>query len=475
MALRNLAVGLAGAVLLAGAVGLASPSVAEAATPDVVEGIGFNVTPAQPYAGNPSASDWTGSFIVGGQQVWCIDFAFAAPDTHQQYTDGTSLDTKFGKPVNATIASEISYLLLRFGNTTSADDAAALAQLLHTWTASPDSPTDPNQQLASSNNFMQIAYNASYHLNKLPTAVVDEVTTMTDDASANHGPWTSSMTAPTADQIIGKAGDWTVNVLNTTSKEVASVPVNLTATDATLPNGSATQVMDTPAGGGPLSVAVTPTGPNPKVVATVDSPAAVPKVRIPVGSPDTQKVVTTGGTTTLTSTQTTTASTAPGQVTVTKLDANSKAPIAGAVLELTGPDKKNPALSQDGRPITGATGKPLVLTTDVNGQATVQNIHTPQTVCFVEVSPPPGFDQAFNPASPPTVCANLSAGQDVQLTLTDVPNKVPVAIPAGGPPTMTAMTSVLSRPAPMALILLGGLLVLAAGSSGLIVARRRRR
>jgi hypothetical protein len=103
-------------------------------------------------------------------------------------------------------------------------------------------------------------------------------------------------------------------------------------------------------------------------------------------------------------------------------------------------------------------------------------VHTPQTVCFVEVTPPPGYDQAFDAASPPTVCANVAPGQNVQLTLTNVPNKIPVAIPAGGaPPTMTAMSSVLNRPAPAALIVFGGLLVVAAGGTGLVVARRRRR
>jgi hypothetical protein len=462
-------VGLAGALLLAGAVSLATPGIAAAA---VQQGIGFNVTPAQPYSHNPDASDWTGSYVVGGQQVWCIDFALAAPDTNQQYQNGTSLTTKFGAPVDPTIASEISYLLLRFGNTTSADDAAALAHLLHSWTAAPDATHNTNP----GNNFMNIAYDVNYHLSKLPASTQQAVASMQADASANHGPWTTSMTAPSAAQTIGTADKWTVNVLNTTSKGLANVPVSITATDATLPNGKTTQIINTPSDGSALTVAVTPTGANPKLVATVQSPAAVPLVRVPVNSPNTQKVVTTGGTTTLTSTSTTTASTPPGQVTVTKVDANTKAPIVGVKLEFTGADKKNPAMQQNGAPITGSDGKPLVVTTNESGQATVANLHTPQTVCFVETSPPPGFDQAFNAASPPTVCANVTPGQTVALTLTNVPNKIPVAIPAGGaPPTMTAMSSVLSRPAPAALIVFGGLLVISAGFTGLVVARRRRR
>lgn len=473
MALRNLTAGLAGALVLAGAVSLATPGIADAA---VQQGIGFNVVPSQPYLNSPplSLGDWTGSYIVGGKQVWCIDFALKAPDTNQQYTDGTTLTTKFGAPVDATTASEISYLLLRFGNTTSPNEAAALAQLLHTFTAGV--PENSPQLNPKTNNFQQIAYDVDYHLNKLPAAVRTEVTTMTNDAAANHGPWTTTMTTPTAGQTIGTAGNWTMQVLNTTKKGVANIPVTITATDATLPNGSATQVMNTPADGSALTVAVTPTGPNPKLVATVDSPSPTPKVRIPVGDQNVQKVVTTGGTTPIMMTKTTTANTPPGQVTLTKVDAKSKSPIAGVALELTGPDKKNPAMAQDGAPIIGTNGKAAVFTTNASGQVTVPNLHTPQTVCFVEVTPAPGFDQAFNPASPPSICANVTAGQTVQLTLTNAPNKVPIAIPAGGPPpTMTAMTSVLSKPAPTALILFGGLLVIAAGSTGLVMVRRRRR
>jgi hypothetical protein len=176
------------------------------------------------------------------------------------------------------------------------------------------------------------------------------------------------------------------------------------------------------------------------------------------------------------STQTGTAETPPGKVTVTKTDANTKAPIPGVKLELTGPDKKNPALRSDGQPLTGTDGKPLVLTTGEDGTATADGLHTPQQVCVIETAPPPGYDQAFNPKSPPTVCGNLIAGGTLKLALTNVPNKVPVAIPAGGPPpTLTASSSVLTKPAPAALVAFGGLLVIAAGCVGLVTARRARR
>jgi hypothetical protein len=187
-------------------------------------------------------------------------------------------------------------------------------------------------------------------------------------------------------------------------------------------------------------------------------------------------VVTTGGTTPITSTQTGTAETPPGKVTITKTDATTKAPIPGVRLELTGPDKKNPALRSDGEPLTGPDGKPLVLTTGSDGTATADGLHTPQQVCIVETAPPAGYEQAFNAKSPPTVCGGLIAGGTLKLALTNVPNKVPVAIPAGGPPpTLTASSSVLSRPAPAALIAFGALLLIAAGGAGLVTVRRARR
>ncbi len=466
MVLRRVAVGVAGTLLLAGAIGMAGPGVAAAATQ---EGIGFNV-PAQPYLHNPDSQDWLGSFIVNGQQVWCVDFALKAPDSAEKYADGDTLLTKFGKPLDPTIAAEISYLLLRFGDTKSADDAAAMAHLLHMWTAAPENPA----QLAPTNDFAHIAYDAPAHLKALPASAQEAVASLQADAAANHGPWTSSMTAPTTRQVIGTPDGWTVNVLNAAGKGLAGVPVTITATDATLPGGGRTEQVSTPEDGSPLSVDVTPTGDHPKLVATVDSPAATPKVKVPA-DPNMQKVVTTGGTKTLTTTTTTTAQTPPGNVTITKTDATTRKPIAGAQLELTGADHKSAALRADGKPLTGSDGTPLVLTTGADGTATADGLSTPQQVCLIETTPPPGYDQAFDPASPPTVCGALVAGGTLKLALTNVPNRVPVAINAGGPPTMTAMTTVLSQPAPAALVGFGGLLVIAAGGTGLVTARRASR
>jgi hypothetical protein len=468
MVLRKLAAGVAGALLLATVASLAAPGTATAATQ---EGIGFNVTPAQPYLHNPDASDWMGSFVVGGKQVWCVNFAFKAPDSNEQYKPGDALLTKWGTPLDPTIASEISYLLLRYGTTKSADDAAALAHLLHSWTAAPQTPS----QLASTNDFRHIAYDVNYHLSKLPASAQKAVATLQADASANHGPWTTSMTAPTTPQLIGTASNWTVNVLNAAKKGMGTVPVTLTATDATLPNGTGTQTINTPDDGSPLTVALTPTGLNPKLVATLDSPAATPAVQAPLAT-DVQEVVTTGGTTKLTSTATTPAKTAPGNVKITKTDANTKAPIPGVTLEITGSDKVAAALKQDGSALNGTDSKPLVLTTGVDGTATIQGLQTPQAICLIETTPPPGYDQAFDPKAPPTVCGTVNPGDTLALSLTNKPNKVPVAIPAGGPPpTMTAMAMVVSKPLPGALIGFGGLLVIGAGFAGSVFVRRTNR
>lgn len=475
MDLRKLAAGATATLLLAGA---ATVLAAGTATAQVQRTNNGWAVPAQPYLHNPDTTDWLGSYIVGGQQVWCVDYALKAPDTNEQYTADGALTTKWGTPIDATTAAEISYLLLRYGNTTSQDDAAALSQLLHEWTAPPSASPDPGNPYDPSLDYQQIAYNAPLHLQELQSVsagAATAVTTLQNDAAANHGPWTMSMTAPKAQQLIGTADAWTVNVLNAGGTGLANVAVTLTATDASFPGNTTTEVVNTPGDGSALSVTATPTGPNPKITAAVTSPAAMPNVLVPA-DPSMQKIVTTGGTTPITSTATTTAQSAPGTITVVKTDAKTNKPLANATFEITGSDKKSPALSLLGAPILGSDGTPLTVTTGANGQATVNNLRTPQTVCMIETSPPPGYDQAFTPSSPPTQCAQVDAGQTVTVSVTDTANKIPVAIPAGGPPaTMTAMSTVLAQPAPIALFVFGGLLLIAAGFAGTVVLRRRRR
>jgi hypothetical protein len=483
MALRTVIAGASGAVLLAGLIGLTMPGTAAADVPKCgatgpCQDLGDNV-PAQRYLNNPDngKSDWLGSYLINGQQSWCINFALNAPDQHETLITppDKTLRTKFGAPVDPTIAAEISFLLLRHGNTTSADEAAALAYLLHSWTDAPPDPskTTGPQTIDPSNDFHNIAFDAPTHLSNMTASAKAVVASMQADATANHGPWTSTTTAPSS-LIIGTATNWSINVLGASGKGVGSVPVSITATGATLPNGTATQVINTPADGSPLSVAVTPTGTSPKLVTTVDTPSAMPNVLVPTAK-DTQITVTTGGVTQITTTTTSTAMNAPGNLTVTKMDANTKAVIAGASIEVTGGDKTSAALKADGTPLNGTDGKPLVLTTGADGTAKVTGLQTPQTVCVIETTPPPGFDQSFDPKAPPTACGTLNPGATLQLMLTDIPNKIPVKIPAGGsPPTVTTAALVVNQPAPGALVGFGALLVIGA-AGGTLAARRASR
>lgn len=464
---RRLATGLAGLALVAGTFAWLAPGLAAAA---VTTGNGYNV-PAQPYLHNPDHSDWLGSYVVSGSQVWCIDFALKAPDANEQYQPGGPLLTKWGTPVDPTTAAEISYLLLRYGNTTSPDIAAALAHLLHSWTAAPQNPS----QIGPGNTFQTVAYDAPTHLRELPASAQAAVANLLADATANHGPWTTSMSAPSGSQIIGAAANWTVHVLNADGKGLSNVPVTLTATDATLAGGKTSAVVSTPANGGPLTVAVTPTGPNPKLVASLASPAAQPKVLNPIALV-TQKVVTTGGQQQITSAGSTTAQTAPGTVKVTKVDVATKSPIAGASLELTGADRSTAAVKQDGSAITGAGGKPLVTQTGSDGTVTFADLKTPQNVCVIETAPAAGYDQSFNPASPPSACGSVTPGGTLTLTLTNVANKVPVAIPAGGgPPSIATTGVVITQFDPSALIGLGLLLLAVAGTGSWLAHRALRR
>ncbi|HWE91138.1 MAG TPA: hypothetical protein VG317_16890 [Pseudonocardiaceae bacterium] len=462
----RLAAGLAGVALLAGASAWVTPGLAAAA---VTNGHGYSV-PAQPYLHNPDPTDWLGSYVVNGNQVWCIDFALKAPDANEPYQPDGALTTKWGTPVDPTTAAEISYLLLRYGNTTSPDVAAALAHLLHSWTAAPQNPS----QLSPNNTYLTVAYDAPTHLRELPAGAQAQVQALQADAAANHGPWTAALSTPSGKQTIGTKANWTVQVHNAAGKEVPGVPVTLTATDATLSGGKNTTVLSTPADG-PLTVAVTPTGPNPKVVASLASPAAQPKVLNPVAI-NTQKVVTTGGQQQITTTGGTTAQTAPGRVTVSKIDASTKSPIAGASLELTGGDRTSSAVQQDGSPVQGTDGKPLVLHTGSDGTATFVNLKTPQDVCVIETAPAAGYDQSFNPTSPPTACGTVTPGGTLTLSLTNVANKVPVAIPAGGGPAAIATTSaVINQVDPGTMMGLGLLLIVVAGAGSWLASRALRR
>jgi hypothetical protein len=308
---RHFAVGLAVTAVVAG-VSLAGAPLAAA---EVQRGVGHETTPAQPYLNNPDPADWLGSYVVGGKQVWCVQFAYLAPDSDEQYQPGAALKTKWGTDLPPNVASDISYLLLRYAGTTSADEAAALAHLLHTWTAGPQTP----EQLKPSNDFRHIAYDAPFHLSKLPAGAKAAVQALQADASVNRGPWTATVAAPEGAQTIGAAADWTITITNAGGTRVPDVPVTIAAADATFTDGDGNQVSSgtVTTTGDPLTLSVTPTGAAPSIAITLASPAEVPVVQQAIQI-DTQRIVSTGGEKELTAQAETTASPPPTTTTTTQ-------------------------------------------------------------------------------------------------------------------------------------------------------------
>jgi hypothetical protein len=465
--IRALAAVATATALLTGGVLLAP-----AASATVQNGIGYDTTPAQPYLHNPDTSDWMGSYLLDGKQVWCVQFAYKAPDSDEQYQPGEELRTKWNTALSSGVAADISYLLLRYSTTKSKDEAAALAHLLHSWTAAPQNPG----QLDASNDFRHIAYDAPFHLSKLPASARAAVTRLKADADANHGPWTAKVTAPDAGQVIGTTDTWSATITGASDKAIGSVPVTVTLTDAEFAEGPdkgrTTGEVTTPDDGSQLAVKITPTGPEPKMSISLASPADKPVVRKAVDV-DTQRIVSTGGEKTLTSATATTAVTAPGKVKVAKTDSRTHKAIKGVSLRITAKDKKTAATGQDGKPLVGADGKPAVVVTGADGTATVPDLRTPQDVCVIEVAPAKGYDQAFDATDPPTACGTVKPGDTLSLAMTNKPNMtVPSTIPAGEMDDLTATAAVENKPNGAALAGLGVLVLAGAGGVGLLARRR---
>ena len=470
MGLSKLVAGVTGITMIAGVAMLAAPVVASANTGN--PGVGHAVTPAQPYLDNKDPSDWLGSYVVGGKDVYCVRFALNAPDSDTQYKPGEPLKDKWGDPLKPEVASKVSYLLLRYGATKNPDEAAALAHLLHSYTSGVQ-PGDP--RLDSGKDFNHIGYDIAGHLAKLQAQFPDAakaVAAEEADAVANQGPWDVAVTAPTGAQVIGTADKWTIKVTHKgTDTAITGVPVKLTVTDGKVDKDT----VSTPTDGKPLVVDVTPTGPKPTVTVDLSSPADQPVVQAPVNEGgNLQWIVSTGGEKALNATANTTAKTAPGTVKVTKVDSKTNAGLAGVQLRITGKDKTAAAVKQDGTALNGTDGKPLVVTTGADGTATIDNLQTPQDICLVEVAAPNGYEDGFNASSPPSVCGSLEAGKTLALQLANTPNTptVPVKIPAGGSP-MVADAATVTQVDPAALAALGGLLVIALGGIGLLLRRRR--
>ncbi|MER7083379.1 hypothetical protein SAMN02982929_03814 [Saccharopolyspora kobensis] len=418
-----------GTAVLTGGSLLALPGAAGA---DPQEAVGHETRPGQPYRGNPDpARDWLGSYLVNGQQVWCVQFALTAPDSNEEYQPGDELKTKWGTAIPADTAADISYLLLRYGNTQSPDEAAALAHLLHSWTAAPRSQAD----LDPNNDFKRIGYDVDGHFAKLPQSAKAAVESFKAEASANRGPWEAALTAPEGEQTIGQAAEWTLTVQGPGGKGIGGVPVQLSTTDVEIEGVEANGTVTTPEDGSPLVLKVTPTGPNPKIAGKLSAPAERPYVRQAVNQPDsTQRVVSTGGEQELSVEAATTAVTAPGVVKVGKTDAESQAGIAGVSLRVTAADG-SPAVRQDGTPLVGEDGEPVVVVTGEDGTVEIPDLRTPQEITITEVKPAPGYEEAFDEANPPSVTGTVEAGQTLELSLVNKPNTptVPIRIPAGDP------------------------------------------
>ncbi|SHG55285.1 SpaA isopeptide-forming pilin-related protein [Streptoalloteichus hindustanus] len=469
--LRKLLSWLAGSTLLAAAATAALPGTATAAG----ERLGHAVA-GQPYKNRPTdkTTDWLGSYTWRNQQVWCVQFALHEPTDDVDFQPGGPLTTKWGEPLAPEVAAKVSYLLLRYQNTTSADEAAALAHLLHSWTAGT---TDP-KRLDPGNGFETIGYNVQSHLDELgkkqPKAK-EAVGRLEADAEAHRGPWQLTLTPPKQAQTVGKADKWTVQVVSATGKPVGGVPVQLTATEGTLGGDAAGGSAKTPADGAPLAVDVTPTGFTPKLAASVRAPSAQPVLLKP-GKAGVQQVITTGGETPLNKEGTVPARNAPSQVTVSKVDASTGAAIAGVSLRVTAADRTSPALKQDDGKLTGQDGKPLVVRTGQDGKAAVPDLKTPQEVCLIETEAAPGYDKGFDAKNPPTVCGSLTPGSTLALTLVNKPNPapkpvVPVTIPAGSEPA-TGVASTMTVLTPAGILGLGALTLLGAGLGGALCWRR---
>lgn len=442
-------------------------ALAPPANAEYQEDTGRPVTPGQPYGGKSQPGDWLGSYLVGGKPVFCVAFELKAPDTNEKYQPGDELRTKWGDPLPADTAANISYLLLRYGDTKDPDQAAALAHLLHSWTAAPRAGHD---DLNPANDFRHIGYDAPYHLAKLPAEAQEDVRRLTADAEANRGPWTATVDAPAEDEA-GDTGDWTITVHNARGKGVAKVPVTVELADAKLPDGSAKTTVTT-GDDGTAKIRATLAGPEPRLVAGLSAPADKPYVRSPV-SVDTQRVVSTGGEKHLVAEKAIKARNKPGVVRVVKQDSKSHKGIAGAVLRLTGKDRTSALTGQDGRALTGRDGKPATLTTaGADGVATADNVGAPSEVCAVEVTPPAGYDHAFDAENPPSACGTVQPGETLTLTLTNVANEVPIAIPAGAPPSVILHAGTTTVGSATGFAVTGGLAVAGSALVG-FVARRR--
>jgi hypothetical protein len=396
-----------------------------------------------------------------------VQFEYKASDTDEQYRPGDELRTKWGDPLPSGVAAEISYLLLRYGDTHNPDEAAALAHLLHSWTAPPRTGHD---DLNPRNDFRHIAYDAAFHLGKLPPGAQRAARVLSADAEANRGPWTASVTTPAQWQTIGTPAGWTVTVHNARGAGLPKVPVRITLGGATLPDGTTETVVST-GDDGTATVPVIPTGAKPALTGALAAPSDTPYVGTPV-EVDTQRVVSTGGERELATRGTVAAYPKRGIVLVTKLDAKSGKGIAGARLRLTGKDKTTAALGRQSEPLLGTDGAPVVLTTEGDQGRAAGEVQAPQQVCLVEVGPPPGTTRPSTALTRLPPAARSKRGATLTLTLTNTRTRYPPPSRQAGAHPPPYCTRIVSSTSLLSFLTLGGLALAGSALVGLLARRR---
>lgn len=431
---RKWITGATGAAVIAGGSLLAGPAAFASDPEDPVRtfaeelGHGHTITPGQNEHWQNGV--WLGSFVVGGEQAWCVQFGLESPDRDEEYEPAGELTDKWGDPLPEDVASMVSYMLLRHGETTSDDEAAAVAHLLHAATSSPGD--------TETGDMTEVAYDIGYHqaqLDEKHPEAAELVATIAEGAERNRGPWTASMSAPVEPQTIGQAGEWSIEVVGAEGQGISGVPVTLNVTDVEVEGLAEDGSVTTPEDGSPLRLQVTPTGPAPSITGELVAPTAQPKVQRSVQDPEgTQRLVSTGGEETLTVEAAAEALTPQGEALVVKTDEQNQAGIAGASFRVTGADG-GPAKLADGTELVGENGEPAVVTTTDDGTVAVPGLAADQRISITEVGPATGYEESFDPAAAPSATGTVESGRTLELALTNKANTptVPVHIPAGDP------------------------------------------
>lgn len=338
--------------------GLLVTALVNPAAADTDRADGYYIEPGQVHAGNPhGAREWLGTYQVQGEPVFCVDYQLKAPETDEEYEPGDELLTKWGDEIPTERAAKISYLLLRYGNTDSDVTAGAVAHLLHSWTADPDYDGGTlGEDVAPE----KVAYDTAFHTDAMTGKQRNHVDELDAEAAKFRGPWTAELAAPTDDQQVGTADEWSVTVETASGTGVPDIPVTVELTgadpdnaddeDSQQPNSTAGEGGDgqhdqavtagddeqstdesgdddsatvTTGSDGTATFDATPTDEDVTANASLQAPAAQPRVQEPVDD-SIQTVVSTGGEQELTAEQHVTAKPRPPKSTTTTTTETTK-------------------------------------------------------------------------------------------------------------------------------------------------------